>query len=235
MMKIDLHIHTINSGHAYGTFYDVVNEAQDKNMNLIAITDHGPSMNGTSGWIHFLMGERAPKLYGNLRVLWGCEANVINGNGDLDISEKIQNSLELISVGLHGSCAYTDLGFEKNTEAVKKALSNPKVKIFTHPTHVQYKCDWEALVYHAIENDVLPELNLSYLERKGKKDFDKFKRLVDIVKEKKGKLIINSDAHFVHEIGDDSILEEYWDKLGLSNELIINNYPDELNKFLEID
>ena len=56
--------------------------------------------------------------------------------------------------------------------------------------------------------------------------------MVELVREKKAKLIINSDAHFLHEIGDDSILIELWKDINITDDLIINNYPEELNKFL---
>ena len=109
------------------------------------------------------------------------------------------------------------------------------VKILTHPTHQQYDCDYEEIINSALDNNVLVELNISYVKRAIEKDFEKFKRLIEIVKSKNKKLIINSDAHFIHEIGDDSILENYRDKLGLTEDIIINNYPEELKKFLEIN
>ena len=233
MLKIDLHIHSIYSGHAYGTFYDIIREAKEKKMDMIAITDHGPSMVGTQGKLHFFQGKRRPNIAG-LRVLWGCETNVADGKGNLDISENIIEKLDIILVGLHGGCAYNDLGKEKNTLAVKRALEHPKVKIFAHPTHCQYDVDYEELIRHAIKHDVLPELDLAYLRHKGEKDFDKFQTLVRIVKKMGAKLICNSDAHFIPEIGDDSILEIYKDRLGLTDDMIINNFPDELREFLEI-
>jgi histidinol phosphatase-like PHP family hydrolase len=57
--------------------------------------------------------------------------------------------------------------------------------------------------------------------------------MVDMTRKAGKKLIINSDTHFVHEVGDDAILKTYWTKLGLSKNIIINNYPEELMKFLK--
>ena len=231
MLDIDLHIHSINSGHAYGTFYDIVAEAKKKNMKMIAITDHGPKMAGTISYIHFYMGHRKPEIEG-LKVLWGCEANVLDKDGNIDLDEKALSKLDLVILGFHKHCGYEDLGIEGNTKAINKALDNPKIKILAHPTNHQFECDFEAVANHAIDNDVLLELNLAYLKIKGEVCFDKFKKMVEIVKSRNKKLIISSDAHFIHEIGDDSILAEYKDKLGLTDDIIINNYPDELMEFL---
>ncbi len=233
MLKIDLHIHTTFSGHAYGSFYEVINEARRKKMKIIAITDHGPSMPGSASWIHFWMGgERVPK-YKDLKILWGCEANLINGKSELDLEPRIQKKLDVLMFGVHYACPYKDLGIKKNTEAVISALKNPYVKIFTHPTNSRPDIDFEKVCRATLDNGVLLELNLAYLKKADKEKLILFKKMIDIVKANKKKLIVNSDAHFIHEIGDDAILKKHWKKLGLTKELIINNYPDELMKFLK--
>ena len=230
MLKIDLHIHSIHSGHAYGTFYDIVDEALKKKMEMIAITDHGPSMAGVTGDLHFVMGARMPKS--KLKILWGCEANIVDGNGELDLTKRHIAALDLILVGFHKT-GYVDQGKEKNTLVMEKVLKKPFVKVLTHPTHQQFECDFDRIVEAALENGVLPELNLTYL-REQVNDFALFKRLVEIVQSKGQKLIVNSDAHFVHEIGDDSILGEYWDRLGMTDDIVINNHPAELRALLGI-
>lgn len=231
MLKIDLHIHSIHSGHAYGTFYDIVKEAAKKKMKMIAITDHGPSMGGTSGHIHFNLGHRAPKVIGGVRILWGCEANIIDSNGNLDLREELQKKLDILLAGFHRDSAYTDLGKQKNTKAMIKAIKNPNIKVISHPTHQGIEIDFEKVCTEALNNNTLLELNLSYL-RQNPHDIDKFKRMVEMVKENKKKLIVNTDSHFLHEIGDDTVLKDNWQKLSLSKDLIINYYPEELEEFL---
>ncbi|MGV8086727.1 MAG: PHP domain-containing protein [Candidatus Woesearchaeota archaeon] len=233
MLKIDLHIHTLHSGHAYGSFYEVVNEAKKKKMNMIAITDHGPEMIGTASYIHFIMGHRKPE-YKNLKILWGCEANIIDAKGNIDLESSIQKKLDIILVGLHSVSKYQDLGIIGNTNAVINMLKNPDVDILTHPTHPQYKYDFEKVFKAALDNNVLLELNLAYLQLYSDETTLKlFKKMIDMTRAAGKKLIVNSDSHFIHEIGDDTILKKYWSKLGLTKDIIINNYPTELIKFLE--
>jgi putative hydrolase len=230
MLKIDLHIHTIHSGHAYGSFYDVTREARRKKMNLIAITDHGPNMIGSASYVHFWMGQRMPQ-YKDLKILWGCEANVLNSKGDIDLSLELQKKLDIILVGFHDNCGYKDLGLKGNTTAVINALKNPNIDVLTHPTNPQFAYDFDKVFQAALDNDVLLELNLSYLSQS--KDITLFKKMIDMTRKAGKKVIVNSDSHFIHTIGDDSILKKYWTELGLTNDIIMNNYPDELMKFLK--
>ena len=233
MLKVDLHIHSIASGHAYATIYEIIMEAKRKQMEMIAITDHGfvdpeDPMNN-----HFLMGSRKPDT-GDLEFLWGAEANLLNEMGKTDLPEKALERLDLVSIGLH-IFPKTDMGRDGNTRGLMKALENPKVKILAHPTQGAVPCDAGKVMEKAVAEDVLLELNLSKLanvERKGQGSLNEFKQIVDLVKDKGKKLIVGSDAHFLHEIGDDSVLKKHWGELGLEEELIINNYPGELRDFL---
>ncbi|MBT5021358.1 hypothetical protein HON01_00945, partial [Candidatus Woesearchaeota archaeon] len=40
-------------------------------------------------------------------------------------------------------------------------------------------------------------------------------------------------AHFLNEIGDDKLLKKYMKLLNITKKDIINNYPKELDKFIE--
>lgn len=234
MLDVDLHIHTLHSGHAYGTIYEVMEEASRKKMKLIAITDHGPSLFGTISDIHFNMGYRAPKEYKGVKVLWGCEANIINEHGDIDLSDKTIKRLDIILAQVHISTNYKDLGKEKNTEAIIKCFKKYPIHIFSHPNLMTYDYDFEKVCESACENDVLLELNLSTLNKlkNNETTFNLLKKMIEIARKHNKKIIINSDAHFLSEIGDDSLLEQYWDELNLSDDIIINNYMDELMDFL---
>ena len=42
MMKVDLHIHTVASGHAHNTILEYLTMAKKLEMSVIGISDHGP-------------------------------------------------------------------------------------------------------------------------------------------------------------------------------------------------
>ena len=214
MLKNDLHVHSIHSGHAYGTIYEIVEEAENKNMDIIGICDHGPAMEGSAPPTHFLMGSRLPDF--DIKVLWGCEANILNGEGKTDLPyEKIER-LDYASVSLHPYCGYRDLGKEKNTDALIQAMKHPKIKFLSHPTHQNFSVEMDRVIEAAVERDVWLEINLSYLE----KNLDKIRDMIQTTKSLGGTFIINSDAHFLEEIGDDSVLEKI--ELDLDDGEVIN-------------
>ena len=43
----DLHMHTLVSGHAFGTIREMAASASEKGLQLIGITEHGPGLPGT--------------------------------------------------------------------------------------------------------------------------------------------------------------------------------------------
>ena len=235
MLKIDLHIHSIHSGHAFGTLYDICAEAARKGMLAVGVSDHGPAVPGTLAPINFHMRKRAPRFMDGVRLLWGCEANVLNHDGELDIDEETRQGLDYVIAGLHDCYGFVDRGAAENTLAMTRAFALPEVKICAHPFALSYPIDHDSLFEAAIENGVLLEVNLSSLARRKSGIIESHRRMIDVVRSHGAKLIVDSDAHFLHEIGDDWILDECRDALGLDDEIMINNRPDELAAFLGVE
>jgi putative hydrolase len=235
MLKIDLHIHSLHSGHGYGTIYEILNQAADREMSMIAVTDHGPAFSDSSGSIHFRMGRRAPKCHRGVRLLWGCEANVLDHHGNLDLNEQSQEDLDILLCNFHRISGYKDQGIAGNTKTMLNVLKNPRLKVLTHPLHPQFPYDYKTVIEAAVEADVLIELNMAYLGLYGKNRIDDFAWMVETVKSAGGGFIVNTDSHFLHEIGDDTPLRENFSVLGLSDDLIINNDPSRLLTFLNLE
>ncbi len=53
----DLHTHTIASGHAYGTITEMVHAAALKDLPILGITEHAPSMPGSCGRCSFVTSK----------------------------------------------------------------------------------------------------------------------------------------------------------------------------------
>ncbi len=116
-MEVDLHIHTIASGHAYNTVYELAKDASEKQMKIIGIADHGPALIGGPCESYFKCLHRIPKeLYG-VRILKGIEANIVNCKGDIDISEEIIQPLHLVIAGFHGDTPYDGRRIAQHTAA----------------------------------------------------------------------------------------------------------------------
>ena len=44
---LDVHTHTLASGHAYSTIREMAQTASEKGLKLLGITEHGPKMPGS--------------------------------------------------------------------------------------------------------------------------------------------------------------------------------------------
>ena len=157
----DMHMHTLVSGHAYGTIREMAAGAAERKLQMIGITEHGPGIPGTCDPIYYLNLRVAPrKLYG-VEVLYGCEVNICTG-GILSLGRRYLDDLDYAIAGIHGFC-YEDEGIVKNTDSIIKCMAEPKVRLISHPDDSRYPVDYSALVQGAKEYDVALEVNNSSL------------------------------------------------------------------------
>jgi putative hydrolase len=82
---IDVHCHTVASGHAYSTIEELTRTAQTKKLEIIAMTDHSSGMPGGAHHYHFYNLRVLPQIINGVRVLKGVEANIMDFNGRLDV------------------------------------------------------------------------------------------------------------------------------------------------------
>ena len=50
----DIHMHTLVSGHAYGTIREMVQSATERGLQLIGISEHAPGIPGTVNPFYYL-------------------------------------------------------------------------------------------------------------------------------------------------------------------------------------
>ena len=50
---LDVHTHTLASGHAYGTIREMAQAAQGKGLALLGISEHAPGIPGTADPIYY--------------------------------------------------------------------------------------------------------------------------------------------------------------------------------------
>jgi putative hydrolase len=237
MLKIDLHVHTINSGHAFNTLHEFAAEAARKKMSMFAITDHGPSYPGSVPYGYFLLGWRLPKMVSGVRLLFGVEANIIDGSGRLDLPDNLLEGLVPVIAGIHGHAGYKDLGVEGNTQALLNVMKNPHVHMISHPIVSKYPVDIRRVAEAACANRKLLELNNSIfngMNRLSRDELMYYSQMIGIVRKNGCKVIVNTDAHILSELGDDSAVMRFRKELGFRDDDIINNSPKELMELLGI-
>jgi len=237
-MKIDLHTHSIMSGHAYSTISEMAAGAAERGLEYLAITEHGPAGLGSVGLSYFGNIHRMPKVLSGVRMLSGVEANVINSKGEIDLPEQVLERLDVVVAGFHENTGYVDQGIEKNTEAAIEAMKNPHVKIMSHPYAMYFDFDLGKIVDASIEHNVMIELNASYLEGsriKDEKIFNNLKETMRLLKAAGRKVVLTSDAHSHEEVGDFKKAISMLDELGLTEDDILNNDVGAVLDFLGVE
>lgn len=231
-MVADLHMHSVLSGHAFGTIRELAAEAAARGMELIGVTEHAPGIPGTCDPIYFRNFCDAPRdLYG-VQMLYGSEVNVLTG-GKLSLDERHLQCLDYGIAGIHGLC-YEDEGAVKNTENVIACMEHPKIKFISHPDDDRYPMDYPALVQGAMANNVALELNNSSLRKPWLRPncVENYKTMLPLCMEHGVRVIVNSDAHDPSAVGDFTLAYQLLKELAFPDDLIINNDLAKLKAFL---
>jgi len=238
MLKIDLHLHTVASGHAQNTILEYVTQAKKLRMKVIGVSDHAPSTDTLTSETYFLTLRRMPKKISGIRLLKGAEVNIVSPKGKIDLSDETIKKLDYVMAGFHRNPLYINIGELQNTKTMINALRQRKFSILAHPyvTHI-FPVNVEKISEEACRNDILLEVNLHYTKRfiDNHIVMSNLKIMIDIVKKNHKKIILGSDAHNIWELADDSILKKIKKVTGLKDKLIINNYPKELFEILKIN
>lgn len=234
MLEIDLHTHSIRSGHALNTVYEMAEEAKKRSIVILGIADHGPSMQGAPHEGYFWISDKLHKLYG-VEILLGSEVNILNKNGDIDLTREFLEKQGIIIAGIHAKTPYGINSLEHNTEAMVNAMKNPYVKIISHPFTSEFKVDIKKIVEAACLSNTLLELNDEHFKREsGNEPFlEAYNLLVCLCKKYGYPIIINSDAHIANKIGENRNVLKAKKAIGLTNNMIINNQEHDLRLFLK--
>lgn len=233
-MKIlaDLHTHTIGSGHAYSTLSENAQIAAQKGLEIIGMTDHGPSMPGASHLYYFCNFSIIPKRIYGVRILRGVEANIISQEGELDLPQRYLGMMDLVLAGLHVIC-YPGGGIEENTHAFLKAMENPFTDIMAHPGRLEFPLDLEKIAFMSYKLDVPLELNNSSLCPEKGSAWDNCRILAKAIAKYGGPVSLGSDAHFWDRVGEFSNCLQLIQESGIKEEQILNTSLSKLEDYLK--
>jgi putative hydrolase len=228
----DLHMHTVMSGHAFGTIREMAYEAAQRNMELIGITEHGPGIPGTCDPIYFRNIIDAPRVLHGVEMLYGSETNVLN-SGKVDLDERHLKCLDYAIAGIHGLC-YDDVGAVRNTDNVVSCMMHHKVKFISHPDADNYPMDYKALVEGAKEYGCALEMNNSSLRKPTLRPgcVENYRKMLPLCMEYGVPIIVNTDAHDPSQVGDFTLARAMLEEIGFDENLILNNDAQKLKAFL---
>ena len=101
---MDLHTHTVASGHAYCTLREMAKAASDKGLELLGITEHAPKMPGTCHKFYFQNIKVVPREMYGIQLLLGSEVNILDAAGTVDLAQNTLEKLDVVIASLHVPC-----------------------------------------------------------------------------------------------------------------------------------
>lgn len=232
-IELDVHTHTIVSGHAYGTLTEMVKAAAEKGLKLFGITEHAKGIPGTCEDIYFHNMRVVPREMEGLRLLLGSEINILDYEGTLSLGERYIRCLDLRIAGIHSLC-YEFGTKAQNTRAVVKAMENPAVDIISHPDDGKCPLDYEEVVLASKENHTLLEVNNNGLRHPESHLHagENVREYLTLCKKYQVPVILGSDAHYMNDIAN---YDAIWPALADTDfppQLIMNYSAEGFLKFL---
>ncbi len=200
-IALDVHTHTLASGHAFSTLQEMARAAADKGLELLGITEHSPGIPGTCDPIYFRNLHVVPRRMYGIELLLGAEINILDGEGNLDLDEYYLQRLDLRIAGIHSLCYHWGT-MEENTHGMVQAISNPYIHIISHPGDGTAELNFEPIVLAAKEHHTLLEINNSSLNPVRNKPTARPNNLeiLRLCKQYEVPVILGSDAHISFDI-----------------------------------
>ena len=220
---MDMHTHTMASGHGYSTLKENIEAAKAKGLKALGLSEHGPAMPG-GPHIYFLSNYRCiPRQYGDLKLFCGVEANICDYRGGLDVDEDILAKMDYVIASMHVQCCRPG-SITENTKASILAMKNPYVKVLGHPDDSRYPIDRKELVLAAKEAEVAIEINNSSLNPRAARigGRENIMELFYWCNEYKVSVLLGTDSHICYTVGDFTETLQIVEELKFPKELILN-------------
>ena len=228
----DMHMHTIMSGHAFGTIREMAAAAAECGLLMIGTTEHGPGIPGTCDPIYFRNFCDAPRILHGVEMYYGSEVNILNG-GILSLDDRHLRYIDYAIAGIHLQC-YDNGDVVTNTDNILRCMENPKVKIISHPDDSKVPLDYPALVLGAKATRTALEVNNSSLRKPflRKNSVENYRVMLALCMEHRVPIIVNTDSHDPSTVGDFTLARKLLEEVQFDEELILNNDADKLKAFL---
>jgi DNA polymerase (family 10) len=200
-LKADLHMHTTRSD-GRDSIDAMVEAALAHGYEYVAITEHSKALAMANGFdaarVRKSVGEieAARKRHSSIQILHGLEVDIL-GDGELDLDDETLGLLDWVIVSIHSRFEMTP---EAATARALRAVSNPMVHAFGHPTgrmigaREPVPFDVARVAEEAAARGVAMEINSSP-ERLDLSDVN-----ARLAREKGCRFVIDTDAHAIGQL-----------------------------------
>lgn len=232
---IDLHTHSISSGHgSTDTINDMAQAAAGRGIQILGISEHGPATAGSVKPSYFRSLKLASRRRFGIQLLYGAEVNIITPSGELDLKDDVLSCLDYAFISIHPP-TLTPYEHRDLTHAYINAMEHPKITFLGHIDDARFPVDFERLLTIAKEKNVYPEINNGSLMpdayRKGGQE--NCRKILEICKRINLPVLLSSDSHGTKNLGNIEYVIPLLKECDFPEHLIINNQPELLWKILE--
>ena len=235
----DMHTHTIFSLHAYSTIEENLRVAKERGLKYIAITDHY-YQDGTENYKknentrNRYMEERinAFKDVLGVEVISSAEFNLgqypERGKYWNKVSELRYRPIGFHSFGIEREVLdYNDvynmfedsIPYYTTFAHIERELNMINHKKYGEGLNDSHKKFLDSIVFRAVKNNILLEVNESSLISNTGGSADRLKYWINTAKDMRALIVLGSDAHFSLEVGN------FENSIKLLNDI---NYPEDL-------
>lgn len=230
--ELDVHTHTIASGHAYGTITEMAKAASEKGLKILGITEHTHYMPGTCADIYFMNLRVLPRELFGVKLLFGAELNIMDYEGTLDLPDWLIDKLDLRIASIHGNL-YAAGSIEQNTAAILNVMKNPRIDIIGHPDDGDCPLDYEQLVCASKKYHTLLEINNNALRSLARKNVkENVTAILKLCEKYEVPVIMDSDAHYMTDIANADHSMPVVEAAGFPKELILNYSAEKFEAYI---
>ena len=202
---LDLHTHTLVSGHAYCSLREMAKAAADKGLEVLGITEHAPAMPGTCHKYYFENLKIVPREMYGIQLLLGSEVNILDAQGTVDLAQRTLERMDVVIASLHMPCMKPGSKLE-NEALVQGAKEYGKVLELNN-----HSMDPDCNRQNAVENDTV---------------------MLNLCKKYQVPVVMDSDAHFDLLIGEFDLARDLLEKLDFPEELVLNRSADAIREYV---
>ena len=225
-LRGDLHTHT-NWTDGHHPLEALIEAAQRRGYEYIIISDHSRSATVAGGLSEEKLLDQISqvralsKKYTKIRILAGSECDIL-ADGSLDFSDRVLTQLDIAVCAVHSRFKQDRAGM---TARIVKALANPYVHIFAHPTgrligeRDPYDVDLEAVFAAAKQYGKALEINAQPSR------LDLNDHHARRAKELGVRLAISTDTHSLNQLDNMSLGVATARRAWIEKSDVINTWP----------
>ena len=217
----DTHTHTLASGHAFGTILENAAAAKAKGLRFLCVTDHTAGIPDAPQALYFRgLYKMLPEEVDGVYLLSGCEVNVLDETGALDLSQDTLKGLNWVIASMHTLCT-KNMTVAECTQAWLNVAKNTDVDVMGHLGDERFAFDHERVIVECAKYNKIVEINAhSNKARPG--SAENCRDIARLCAKHRVPVVISTDAHFPTAVGvlDNSIA--LLESIDFPEELVLN-------------